>query len=306
MDKSVNSVFAQMGVDVGPKKVKETAVDLGLPEKTPNMPEDGSIALGVATASTLDMAEAYATLANHGKHGHYRLVEKATRGGEVIDLPDREAEQAVAAGRGRLHHGRTAQASSRAAPAPRRSRAGRPAAGKTGTAEEDKAAWFAGLHTRTGHRHQRDGPELRDRRAEAAVRGRRTGARQRRRLPRGDLGRLHEGGARGPARHATSTSTRTAGADIPSGSPTAPGTSEPPSDPSSEPPTSGPSRLRPATATTPSTPPERASDGPGHTADGRRDRGRARAARSAGRSAARTAAGRAATRPESPPPPVRR
>ncbi|MGH3311953.1 MAG: transglycosylase domain-containing protein, partial [Streptomyces sp.] len=143
MDKSVNSVFAQMGVDVGFKKVKQTAIDLGLPEKTPNMPEDGSIALGVATASATDMAEAYATLANHGKHADYRLVEKATRGGEVIDLPDHEVKRAVpraasdattAVLRNVVRNGTGTAAQS----------AGRPAAGKTGTAEEDKAAWFAG------------------------------------------------------------------------------------------------------------------------------------------------------------------
>ncbi|SCK20286.1 transglycosylase domain-containing protein [Streptomyces sp. WMMB 322] len=143
MNKSVNSVFAQMGVDVGPKKVKRTAIDLGLPEKTPNMPEDGSIALGVATASTTDMAEAYATLANHGKRGHYSLVEKATHGGEVIDLPERDvseqversAADATTAVLRKVVQGGTGTAAQSA---------GRPAAGKTGTAEEDKAAWFAG------------------------------------------------------------------------------------------------------------------------------------------------------------------
>lgn len=34
-DKSVNSVYAQMAVDVGPDKVKQTAVDLGIPSSTP-------------------------------------------------------------------------------------------------------------------------------------------------------------------------------------------------------------------------------------------------------------------------------
>ncbi|OEU87233.1 penicillin-binding protein [Streptomyces abyssalis] len=143
MNKSVNSVFAQMGVDVGPKKVKRTAIDLGLPKETPNMPEDGSIALGVATASTTDMAEAYATLANHGKRGHYSLVEKATHGGEVIELPDRDVSEQVERSAAdsttavlrKVVQGGTGTAAQSA---------GRPAAGKTGTAEEDKAAWFAG------------------------------------------------------------------------------------------------------------------------------------------------------------------
>ncbi|XTP11007.1 transglycosylase domain-containing protein [Streptomyces albus subsp. chlorinus] len=143
MDKSVNSVFAQMGIDVGPKRVKKTAIALGLPKDTPNLTEDGSSALGVATASPLDMAEAYATLANHGKHGHYSMVNKITRSGEVVNLPDHDPEQAVpraaadtttAALRSVVAGGTGMAAQS----------AGRPAAGKTGTAEEDKAAWFAG------------------------------------------------------------------------------------------------------------------------------------------------------------------
>ncbi|MFM9607074.1 penicillin-binding protein, partial [Streptomyces turgidiscabies] len=57
-DKSVNAVYAQMAVDVGPEKVEQTAVDLGLPTDTPDLEPYPSIALGTATASVLDMAEA--------------------------------------------------------------------------------------------------------------------------------------------------------------------------------------------------------------------------------------------------------
>ncbi|MEV4435235.1 transglycosylase domain-containing protein [Streptomyces sp. NPDC049585] len=143
-DLSVNAVYAQMAQDVGPDKVKDTAVALGVPEKTPDLTATPSIALGPATASVLDMAQAYATLANHGRHGPYTLVEKVAKGGEEVQLPDghdtrqavsREAadtttsilQSVVESGTGR-----------------RAQSAGRPAAGKTGTAEEDKAAWFAG------------------------------------------------------------------------------------------------------------------------------------------------------------------
>ncbi|MET7637716.1 transglycosylase domain-containing protein [Streptomyces sp. NPDC005438] len=143
MDKSVNSVFAQMGVDVGPQKVKDTAISLGVPKNTPNMPADGSLALGVATASTLDMAKAYATLANHGEHPDYSLVQKITRGGEVVRVPRAETKRAVDRGAAdattailrSVVQGGTGTAAQAA---------GRPAAGKTGTAEEDRAAWFAG------------------------------------------------------------------------------------------------------------------------------------------------------------------
>ncbi|CAM5341844.1 penicillin-binding protein [Streptomyces spiroverticillatus] len=142
-DKSVNAVYAQMAVDVGPKKVKETAVALGLPEETPEFHPTPSIALGVATASVLDMTEAYATLANHGKHGTYSLVEKISKNGEDLTLPKQETKQVVSRAAAdtttsilqSVVEGGTGAAAKAA---------GRPAAGKTGTAEEDKAAWFAG------------------------------------------------------------------------------------------------------------------------------------------------------------------
>ncbi|MFI2432470.1 transglycosylase domain-containing protein [Streptomyces sp. NPDC018693] len=142
-DKSVNSVYAQMAVDVGPEKVKQTAVALGLPADTPEMHPYPSIALGVANASVLDMAEAYATLANHGKHGTYTMIDKVTKDGVEVTLPEQKATQAIsreaadtttAVLRSVVEKGTATAALA----------AGRPAAGKTGTAEEDMAAWFAG------------------------------------------------------------------------------------------------------------------------------------------------------------------
>ncbi|WEH41639.1 transglycosylase domain-containing protein [Streptomyces sp. AM 2-1-1] len=142
-DKSVNAVYAQMAQDVGPEKVEETAIDLGIPEDTPDLSASPSIALGPATASVLDMAEAYATLANHGRHGTYSLVEKVTKDGRNLALPSRTTRQAVSRQAAdtttsilrSVVEGGTGTAAQGA---------GRPAAGKTGTAEEDKAAWFAG------------------------------------------------------------------------------------------------------------------------------------------------------------------
>ncbi|MFG2256063.1 transglycosylase domain-containing protein [Streptomyces mirabilis] len=143
-DKSVNAVYAQMAVDVGPSKVKQTAVDLGVPSTTPDLTATPSIALGPSTASVLDMAEAYATLANHGKHGTYTLVERVTKDGtSAVSLPKQDTRQAVSREAAdtttsilqSVVEGGTGTAALAA---------GRPAAGKTGTAEEDQAAWFAG------------------------------------------------------------------------------------------------------------------------------------------------------------------
>ncbi|MFD5480863.1 transglycosylase domain-containing protein [Streptomyces hawaiiensis] len=142
-DSSVNSVYAQMAADVGPAKVKQTAIDLGVPETTPDLADGPAIALGTATASVLDMAEAYATLANHGRHGTYTIVDKVTKEGTPVDLPERRTRQAVSREaadtttsmlRSVVQNGTASAAQA----------AGRPVAGKTGTAEEDTAAWFAG------------------------------------------------------------------------------------------------------------------------------------------------------------------
>ncbi|SMQ16599.1 Membrane carboxypeptidase (penicillin-binding protein) [Streptomyces sp. Ag82_O1-12] len=142
-DSSVNSVYAQMAADVGPAEVKQTAIDLGVPETTPDLADGPAIALGTATASVLDMAEAYATLANHGRHGTYTIVEKVTKGGMPIDLPERRTRQAVSREAAdtttSMLQSVVQNGTASAAQA-----AGRPVAGKTGTAEEDTAAWFAG------------------------------------------------------------------------------------------------------------------------------------------------------------------
>ncbi|MER7182435.1 transglycosylase domain-containing protein [Streptomyces hyaluromycini] len=143
-DLSVNSVYAQMAVDVGPSKVKQTAVGLGIPADTKDLQPYPSIALGTATASVLDMAEAYATLANHGKHGTYTMVDKITRDGtQEIRLPKSTTKQAVSRQAAdtttSILQSVVDNGTATAAQA-----AGRPAAGKTGTAEEDTAAWFAG------------------------------------------------------------------------------------------------------------------------------------------------------------------
>ncbi|MET2717460.1 transglycosylase domain-containing protein [Streptomyces harbinensis] len=145
MDRSVNAVFAQLGEDVGADRVRETAVALGIPEEVPGLAEArGSISLGTATPSTVDVAQVYAALARQGVFREAVLVREVSRDGEVVPLPEPAERRAVSAGvaqevtavlRGVVESGTGTAAGS----------AGRPAAGKTGTAEEDRAAWFAGF-----------------------------------------------------------------------------------------------------------------------------------------------------------------
>ncbi|WP_406497023.1 penicillin-binding protein [Streptomyces sp. NBC_00846] len=141
MNKSINSVFAQMVVDVGPAKVKETGLALGLPDK--NFPERPAITLGTMNASTWDMAGAYATLDNHGKKVTPFIVKSAKHrertvepvkgiGSQVISRKSADTVTSVLTGVVDSGSGQAAKTSAYEA------------AGKTGTAEENKAALFAG------------------------------------------------------------------------------------------------------------------------------------------------------------------
>ncbi|MFD4758593.1 transglycosylase domain-containing protein [Streptomyces sp. NPDC058439] len=141
MNKSINSVFAQMVVDVGPAKVKETGLALGLPDK--NFPERPAITLGTMNASTWDMAGAYATLDNHGKKVTPFIVKSAKHrdrtvepvkgiGSQVISRKSADTVTSVLTGVVDSGSGQAVKTSAYEA------------AGKTGTAEENKAALFAG------------------------------------------------------------------------------------------------------------------------------------------------------------------
>nr|WP_301374683.1 transglycosylase domain-containing protein [Streptomyces xanthophaeus] len=141
-DLSVNAVYAQMAVDVGTGKVKKTAIDLGIPENTPNFVPGPAMALGTLQASVLDMTQAYATLADHGRRTPYTFLEKITKGGDTIALPQRTPTQAISREAADTTTSMLASVvdngTGTAALA-----AGHPAAGKTGTGELDRSAWFA-------------------------------------------------------------------------------------------------------------------------------------------------------------------
>ena len=62
---SVNVVFAQLALDIGPERIVDMAHRLGVTSTLDAVP---SITLGVEEVSTLEMANAYATLANGGVH----------------------------------------------------------------------------------------------------------------------------------------------------------------------------------------------------------------------------------------------
>jgi penicillin-binding protein 1A len=72
---SVNVVFAQLDLDVGPENVTETAHEMGIESPLQSVPAEGigGLAIGV---TPLEMANAYATLANGGVHHDATAVSK--------------------------------------------------------------------------------------------------------------------------------------------------------------------------------------------------------------------------------------
>ncbi|WP_406283413.1 transglycosylase domain-containing protein [Embleya sp. NBC_00896] len=143
MDRSVNTVYTQLGMDAGTDRVVRAAVDVGLPASTPGLEPVPSVSLGTSTPSALDMASAYATFAAEGKHRGAYPVDKLTRDGDAIDLPDHDARDALDTRqadavtqvlRGVVDNGTGFRAQA----------LNRPAAGKTGTTDDNRSAWFVG------------------------------------------------------------------------------------------------------------------------------------------------------------------
>ncbi|MEV7021082.1 transglycosylase domain-containing protein [Kitasatospora sp. NPDC093558] len=152
MVKSVNSVYAQEGVDAGLARVRDTAVKLGIPDNVPGMdPANTSMTLGTATPSALDLAGVYAALANHGQaHTPWSVLklERLNTGSGSIDvpkMPDHAATDALD-----REVADTVTDVLRDVVSPRGTGAaaldlGRPTAGKTGTTDSNLSAWFAGF-----------------------------------------------------------------------------------------------------------------------------------------------------------------
>ncbi|MFJ4690069.1 transglycosylase domain-containing protein [Streptomyces sp. NPDC088766] len=146
MNKSVNSVFAQMGVDVGMDKVLRTASDLGM--DTADLKAVPAQTLGTMGASPLQMAGVYATLDNHGKKVTPTLIKSAESSAHAVEPADpigdqvvsREAADTVTSVLTGVVDDGTAQKSVRDNPL----RNGQKVAGKTGTSDDNKSAWFTG------------------------------------------------------------------------------------------------------------------------------------------------------------------
>ena len=141
---SDNTVFAQLVVDLGPEKMDAIAHAMGIISPLEGLPAEviGGLRVGV---TPLEMADAYATLANGGEHVPATIIDHVVFPDGTVDSsignpPKKrvfsysEVYAAIQVLKGVIRSGTGTAADY-----------GCPAAGKTGTAENLANAWFVGF-----------------------------------------------------------------------------------------------------------------------------------------------------------------
>ncbi len=138
--RSYNTVYAQLVLDVGPEDAMKMAARLGIADPLQPFP---SAVLGTNDVHALSMASAYGTFATRGLQVDPTFVEKITKSdGTVLYqhqpnakrvLPRYVADQVNGVLKQVIERGTGTDA-----------RIGRPAAGKTGTGQAWRDAWFVG------------------------------------------------------------------------------------------------------------------------------------------------------------------
>jgi len=142
---SVNVVYAQLDLDVGPESVTETAKEMGIESPLQSVPAEGIGGLG-SGVTPLEMADAYATLASGGIHHDPTAVSKVEfPNGKVDDFEKESGKRVLTPGQAyevtRILEGVITQGTG----AGYTNTGCTDAAGKTGTSEELSDAWFVGF-----------------------------------------------------------------------------------------------------------------------------------------------------------------
>ena len=146
--KSINTAFVALNDQVGPRTTRQAAIDAGIPESTLGLGTDLTNVLGTSSPRVIDMASAYSTIASQGVRTTPYIIKKVTSSanpGFVYEAkPDTKrtfnkdvTADTTDAMTATVKPGGTATRIGR--------ELGRPAAGKTGTSEENKSIWFSGF-----------------------------------------------------------------------------------------------------------------------------------------------------------------
>lgn len=143
LEKSLNAATARVARDVGIQRVRNIAQRLGIQSPLPAVP---SLALGAAEVTPLEVAVAFSTLANSGVRTQPLTIKQVMdANGRVLEKRDVRVEKVLSPQmafmmnhllKGVLDRGTGEFA--------RRWGFTRPAAGKTGTTNDFKDAWFVG------------------------------------------------------------------------------------------------------------------------------------------------------------------
>ncbi|MDD5748459.1 MAG: PBP1A family penicillin-binding protein [Actinomycetota bacterium] len=139
---SVNCVFAQLIMDVGPSRVAQMAKNMGIMTEVEANP---AIALGGLHkgVTPLEMASAFGTLANGGNHAIPRSIYKITDSEGNIIIENKPKTERVLDSKIALKVNKILQAVVSSGTG-RGANIGRSQAGKTGTTEDHADAWFVG------------------------------------------------------------------------------------------------------------------------------------------------------------------
>lgn len=142
--KSINTIYVPLGIKVGVDKVIDAARRAGIPDSVAMFPSP-SVVLGVPSPRVIDVANAFATFAANGVRAKPILIKEVLGSNKGILYQSRiETEQVfdeavmsdLTYALGEVVRAGTASSALRGF--------GRPAAGKTGTSQQNASAWFTG------------------------------------------------------------------------------------------------------------------------------------------------------------------
>ncbi|MEO8602421.1 MAG: PBP1A family penicillin-binding protein [bacterium] len=144
LEQSLNSATARLAEHTGLTAILETARRAGIASHLPEVP---AVVLGAGEVTPFEVAQAYATIANQGLRAEARAASKVVdRQGQVIDRHPVAVERAASPEAAfltlSLMKGVLERGTARSA---RAQGFTRPAAGKTGTTNDARDAWFAGF-----------------------------------------------------------------------------------------------------------------------------------------------------------------
>jgi membrane peptidoglycan carboxypeptidase len=141
---SVNTIYVPLGIKIGVDKVIDAARRAGIPENVAMFPSP-SVVLGVSSPRVIDVANSFATFAANGVRAKPILIKEVLGSNKGVLYQSRiETEQVfnedVMAD---LNYALSEVVRSGTAASALRG-FGRPAAGKTGTSQQNASAWFTG------------------------------------------------------------------------------------------------------------------------------------------------------------------